>query len=143
MRPFILIIGSSRGLVESIRKNEDFRTCYKSGKSYANKYLVVYIRENGTDHNRIGISVSKKVGNSVVRHRIKRLVHESYRLHEGEFDSGSDIVVVGRRSADGASYTEIERGLLSLLKHAGIYHRERKSVSEKLQMNAEGSKDHG
>ena len=116
MRPFILIIGSSRGLVESIRKNEDFRTCYKSGKSYANKYLVVYIRENGTDHNRIGISVSKKVGNSVVRHRIKRLVHESYRLHEGEFDSGSDIVVVGRRSADGASYTEIERALLSLLK---------------------------
>ncbi len=143
MRPFILIIGSSRGLVESIRKNEDFRTCYKSGKSYANKYLVVYIRENGTDHNRIGISVSKKVGNSVVRHRIKRLVHESYRLHEGEFDSGSDIVVVGRRSADGASYTEIERALLSLLKHVGIYHRERKSISEKMQMNAEGSKDHG
>mgnify|MGYP002619597306 FL=1 len=143
MRPFILIIGSSRGLVESIRKNEDFRTCYKSGKSYANKYLVVYIRENGTDHNRIGISVSKKVGNSVVRHRIKRLVHESYRLHEGEFASGSDIVVVGRRSADGASYTEIERALLSLLKHVGIYHRERKSISEKMQMNAEGSKDHG
>ena len=143
MRPFILIIGSSRGLVESIRKNEDFRTCYKSGKSYANKYLVVYVRENGTDHNRIGISVSKKVGNSVVRHRIKRLVHESYRLHEGEFDSGSDIVVNGRRSADGASYTEIERALLSLLKHADIFHRERKSVSEKLQMNAEGSKDHG
>ena len=135
MRPFILIIGSSRGLVESIRKNDDIRTCYRSGKSYANKYLVVY--------NRIGISVSKKVGNSVVRHRIKRLVHESYRLHEGEFDSGSDIVVVGRRSADGASYTEIERALLSLLKYAGIYHRERKSVSEKLQMNAEGSKDHG
>ena len=129
--------------MESIRKNEDFRTCYRSGKSYANKYLVVYIRENGTDHNRIGISVSKKVGNSVVRHRIKRLVHESYRLHEGEFDNGSDIVVVGRRSADGASYTAIERALLSLLKHVGIYHRERKSVSEKLQMNAEGSKDHG
>lgn len=106
--------------MESLRKNEDFRTCYRDGRSYANKYLVVYVRENGLDRNRIGISVSKKVGNSVVRHRIKRLVHESYRLHEKEFDSGSDIAVVGRRSADGASYKEIESALLYLLKKAGI-----------------------
>ncbi len=108
--------------MESIKKNEDFRTCYKLGKSCANKYLVVYVLDNGSDHNRIGISVSKKVGNSVVRHRIKRLVHESYRLHEKEFDNGSDIAVVGRRSADGASYYEIERALLFLLKKAGVYH---------------------
>lgn len=110
----------ARGIVESLRKNEDFRTCYRDGRSYANRYLVVYVRENGLGTNRVGISVSKKVGNSVVRHRIKRLVHESYRLHEGEFDSGSDIAVVGRRSADGASYKEIERALLFLLKKAGI-----------------------
>ena len=128
---------------DSLRKYKDFRHVYNNGISKADKFLVMYVMPNGTDRNRLGISVSKKVGNSVVRHRIKRLVHESYRLHEGEFDSGSDIVVVGRRSADGASYTEIERALLSLLKHAGIFHRERKSVSEKLQMNAEGSKDHG
>lgn len=110
--------------MESLKKNEDFRTCYRSGKSYADKYLVVYIRPNGMDTNRIGISVSKKVGNSVVRHRIKRLVHESYRLHEDKFDSGSDIAVIGRRSADGASYQEIERALLFLLERAGIYHGE-------------------
>ncbi len=123
MRPFLFHHKhgcKARGIVESLRKNEDFRTCYRDGKSYANKYLVVYVRENGLDRNRVGISVSKKVGNSVVRHRIKRLVHESYRLHEGEFDSGSDIAVVGRRSADGASYKEIERALLFLLKKAGI-----------------------
>ena len=108
--------------MESIKKNEDFRTCYKLGRSCANKYLVVYVLDNGSDHNRIGISVSKKVGNSVVWHRIKRLVHESYRLHEKEFDNGSDIAVVGRRSADGASYYEIERALLFLLKKAGVYH---------------------
>ena len=113
-----------RGIVESIKKNDDFRACYMLGKSYANKYLVVYVMKNGTDHNRIGISVSKKVGNSVVRHRIKRLVHESYRLHEQSFDSGSDIAVVGRRSADGASYYEIERALLFLLRKAGVYHGE-------------------
>ncbi len=110
--------------MESIRKNDDFRACYKLGKSYANKYLVVYVMSNDSDRNRIGISVSKKVGNSVVRHRIKRLVRESYRLHEHTFDSGSDIAVVGRRSANGASYQEIERALLFLLKKAGIYHGE-------------------
>ena len=106
--------------MESLRKNEDFRTCYKSGKSYANRYLALYVLPNGQEENRIGISVSKKVGNSVVRHRVKRLIRESYRLHEAEFDSGSDIVVVGRRSADGATYQEIERALLSLLKKAEI-----------------------
>ena len=106
--------------MESLKRNEDFKTCYKSGKSYANRYLVVYVLPNGLEYNRIGISISKKVGNSVVRHRIKRLVRESYRLHEQEFDSGSDLAVIGRRSADGASYQEIERALLSLLRKAGV-----------------------
>ena len=67
---------------ESLKKNHQFQFVYKNGKSYANKYLVMYVKENGTDRNRIGISVSKKVGNSVVRHRVTRLVRESYRLHE-------------------------------------------------------------
>ena len=52
---------------ESLKKNKDFQVVYKNGKSYANRYLVLYIRENGMDKNRLGISVSKKVGNSVVR----------------------------------------------------------------------------
>ena len=56
----------------------------------------MFIRENGLDHNRLGISVSKKVGNSVVRHRLTRLIRESYRLHEDMFSSGLDIVVTVR-----------------------------------------------
>ena len=110
--------------MESLRKNEDFRACYRSGKSCANRYLAVYVLSNGQKGNRIGIAVSKKVGNSVVRHRIKRLIKESYRLHEHEIKAqsggGSDIVVIGRRSADGASYYEIERALLSLLNKSGL-----------------------
>ena len=106
--------------MESLKKNKDFKACYNFGKSYANRFLVVYVLPNGLEHNRVGISVSKKVGNSVVRHRIKRLIRESYRLHVQEFDGGSDIAVIGRRSADGASYQEIERALLTLLRKAGI-----------------------
>ena len=75
--------------------------------------------ENGTGRNRIGISVSKKVGNSVVRHRVTRLVRESYRLHEAVFDSGLDIVVVARKAAAPGGYSGIEEALL----HLGKLHR--------------------
>ncbi|MEQ8173339.1 ribonuclease P protein component [Anaerobium acetethylicum] len=105
---------------ESLKKNEDFKTVYKTGKSYANKYLVMYIAENNLDRNRIGISVSKKVGNSIVRHRITRLVRESYRLHDDMFNSGLDIVIVARGNAKGKSYKEIESALLHLGKLHGI-----------------------
>ena len=99
---------------ESLKKYQQFQSVYKYGKSYANKYLVMYIWENGTDRNRIGISVSKKVGNSVVRHRVTRLVRESYRLHEAVFDSGLDIVVVARKAAAPGGYYGIEEALLQL-----------------------------
>ena len=101
---------------ESLKSNSDFRRVYRGGKSYANKYLVMYVLENGTDQNRLGISVSKKVGNSVVRHRITRLVRESYRLHENIFNSGLDIVVIARNSASEISYEETESALLHLAK---------------------------
>ena len=101
---------------ESLKKNEQFQFVYKNGKSYANKYLIMYVKKNGLDKNRIGISVSKKVGNSVVRHRVTRLVRESYRLHENIFNSGLDIVVVGRPSAATVGYKEVESALLHLSK---------------------------
>ena len=76
----------------------------------------MYVKENGTDRNRVGISVSKKVGNSVVRHRITRLVRESYRLHENIFNSGLDMVIVARPAVASVSYYEVESALLHLAK---------------------------
>ena len=105
---------------ESLKSNSDFRRVYRGGKSYANKYLVMYVLENGTDQNRLGISVSKKVGNSVVRHRITRLVRESYRLHEDMFNSGLDMVVIARKSAKDKNCQDIESALLHLGKLHGI-----------------------
>ena len=99
---------------ESLKKNRDFQNVYKNGKSYANKYLVMYILENQTEKNRIGISVSKKVGNSVIRHRITRLIRESYRLQEDVFNSSLDIVVIARSTAREVGYKEIESALLHL-----------------------------
>ena len=101
---------------ESLKKNRDFQHVYRNGKSYANKYLVMYVLENNKGINRLGISASKKIGNSVVRHRFTRLVRESYRLHENIFNSGLDIVVVARKSAAFVGYEEIESALLHLAK---------------------------
>ena len=92
---------------------------YNEGNSKANRYLVLYYRKNDLEYNRLGISVSKKVGNSVVRHRITRLIRESYRLNEPLFCNGLDIVVIARASAKGKSYQEIESALLHL---AGKHH---------------------
>ncbi len=99
---------------ESLKKTEDFKAVYQAGKSRANRLLVLYARKNESAGNRVGISVSRKVGNSVVRHRVARLLRESYRLHEEEFHSGWDIVVVARTGAQNASYREMEAALLSL-----------------------------
>ena len=109
---------------ESLKKNEQFREVYKKGNSYANKYLVVYILENNQNKNFLGISVSKKVGNSVVRHHLARLIRESYRLHENMFNSGLNIVVIARNSAASVSYHEIESALLHLFRLHGIINKE-------------------
>ena len=105
---------------ESMKKTTDFRNVYENGKSYANKFIVLYVWENGRSDNKLGISCSKKIGNSVVRHRFARLVREVYRLHEDVFNSGLDIVVVARACARDASYHNIEDSLLSLAGKARI-----------------------
>ena len=100
--------------MDSLKKNKDFQNVYRNGKSYADKYLVMYVLENGLESNRIGISVSKKVGNSVVRHHLTRLLRESYRLHEEMFHSGWDIVIIARASAKEVGFHQIESALMHL-----------------------------
>ena len=113
---------------ESLKKNYQFQTVYKTGKSYANKLFVMYVITNGIEKNRIGISVSKKVGNSIVRHRVTRLVRESYRLHEKVFNSGLDIVIVARQIAATATYSDVESALLHLGKLHKIIVKEENNI---------------
>ena len=114
-------IVKKKSQMESIKNNRDFLTVYRSGKSCANRYLIMYLApaQEGCE-GRIGISVSKKVGNSVVRHRVKRLIKESYRLNETRFRTGCDIVVVARKEAKGKNYSEIESALLHLARLHGM-----------------------
>lgn len=107
---------------DSLKKYDEFRAVYNKKRSYANKYFIMYVSENGREDsdqlvkNRLGISVSKKVGNSVVRHTVTRLVRESYRLNEDNFSSGLDIVVVARNAAAGIRFAEAQSAILHLSK---------------------------
>lgn len=102
----------------SLQKNYQFRYVYNRGKSLANRHLVMYVIKNGKngETNRLGISVSKKVGKSVIRSRVTRLIRESYRLTESEIKPGYDIVVIARVNANDASFAEIDASLKHLLK---------------------------
>ena len=115
----IVLMGEHMNFSQSLKKNQDFQKVYKKGISYANKYLVLYVMENNLDENRVGISVSKKVGNSVVRHRITRLIRESYRLNEEKFHIGLDLIVIARAGAKDKTYSEIESAFL----HLGKIHK--------------------
>ena len=103
-------------LSEGLKNTNQFKIVYNNGKSYANRDLVMYLRKNDSDTNRLGISVSKKVGNSVVRHRVTRLIRESYRLNEEKLLQGYDIVVVARANAKDKNYFDICRAFLHLAK---------------------------
>ena len=106
--------------MESLKKNSDFKNCYNNGKSYVNRLLVMYVCGGRPEKNRFGISVSKKVGNSVVRHHVTRLIRESVRLHEKELDTGYDVVIVARVRAGEADFFKIESAFLKLAKKVVI-----------------------
>lgn len=103
-------------VVESLKKNSDFKKVYNSSCSCANKQFVGYFLKNNLSNNRIGISISKKVGNSVIRHRLKRLIKEAYRLNQAKIKSGYDIVIIVREGAKEKDYWGIESSLRHLLR---------------------------
>lgn len=103
----------------TIKENSDFRRAYYRGKSIVKKRIVLYFRKNKFSYNRLGITVSPKVGNSVVRNRIRRLIRENYRLSEIS-KSGYDIVIVARSSAAYSNYYGIGKDLKSAFQESGF-----------------------
>lgn len=103
----------------SLKLNHIFRKLYHTA-GYANGYIVLYARRNRTESNRVGITVSKKLGHAVVRNRIRRRLREVYRLNEEKFLPGFDIVVVARSRAVEASFPVLTKSYLDLAKRAGI-----------------------
>ena len=103
----------------SLKLNHIFRRLYHTS-GFADGLLVLYARKNRTDTNRVGITVSKKLGHAVVRNRVRRRLREIYRLNEAQFQPGWDIVVVARTKAVHAGFGELTESYLSLARKAGI-----------------------
>ena len=92
----------------SLKENSVFRRLYYKGASAGNRYLVVYCRRNGLKCNRLGLTVSTKLGKAVVRNRMRRRLREVYRLHEATLHAGFDIVVVARSAAVEADFSKLQ-----------------------------------
>lgn len=108
----------------SLKKNRDFVRVYNKGKSKVNPVLVLYVLENGENYNRIGITVSRKVGKSVVRNRVKRLIKEAYRKHKHQIKSGYDLVFVSRIQARNSDYYTVDKWMDDLLRRHNLYKKE-------------------
>ena len=103
----------------SLKLNHIFRRLYHTS-GFGDGYLVLYARKNRTPENRVGITVSKKLGKAHIRNRVRRRLREIYRLNESQFQPGWDIVVVARSRAVDAEFQRLTKSYLSLAQKAGI-----------------------
>jgi len=101
-------------------KNPEFQKVYKTGRSKANKYLVMYVKTGESGPNRYGFSVSKKVGNSVVRHRITRLLRESVRKNDASVKEGNRIVIVARNNVKDKNFRDVDGAVIHLFRLHGL-----------------------
>lgn len=103
-----------------LHKNKSFQAVYRSGKSYANKMVVLYVLPNNSNVRRIGFAAGKRLGNAVVRNRVKRLLRDSYRLNQSKLMSGMDLILVGRQAAVNSNRMAVEKAFLHLCDKAKI-----------------------
>lgn len=103
-----------------LEQNHLFRRAYHRGKTVADSRLALYVRRNGRKDNRLGLTVSTKVGHAVVRNRVRRRLREIYRLNEDKLISGADVVVVARVRAASSRYRQLEESFLRLSAKLGL-----------------------
>ncbi len=106
--------------METIKKNTDFKRVYNHKKSKANTFLVIYKMKNDYDYSRLGISVSKKVGNAIIRNKTRRRLKEIFRLNEHKIKQSYDIIVIVRIRAKDITYKDLEKNFIYLLKKSNL-----------------------
>ena len=104
-----------------VKKEKDFNAIFKEGKSFANRKFVIYRLENDEQHFRVGLSVSKKLGNAVTRNQIKRRIRHILIEHKDQLVENVDFVVIARKGVEILDYAEMEKNLLHVLKLSKIY----------------------
>ncbi|EJO17803.1 MULTISPECIES: ribonuclease P protein component [Streptococcus] len=104
-----------------VKREKDFKAIFKDGASFANRKFVVYQLENQQNHFRVGLSVSKKLGNAVTRNQIKRRIRHILQSVKGSLVEHVDFVVIARKGVETLEYAEMEKNLLHVLKLSKIY----------------------
>ena len=104
-----------------VKKEKDFNAIFKEGKSFANRKFVIYRLANNEQHFRVGLSVSKKLGNAVMRNQIKRRIRHILIEHKNQLVENVDFVVIARKGVEILDYAEMEKNLLHVLKLSKIY----------------------
>ncbi len=103
-----------------LRKNIEFKRVYNKGKNYWNRNLILYVRKNGLEETRLGITITKKIGNAVTRNKIRRRMKEIYRLNHHRVKNGYDLIFIPKKNVVDLSYIELENSLIHILKISGI-----------------------
>lgn len=107
-----------------IKKNKEFQTVFKQGKSFANRQFIIYsLKVPGQAHFRIGLSVSKKIGNAVMRNQIKRYIRQSFFELQGNIKEGYDYVIIARKPASEMDFHEVKKSLIHLLKISKVLNK--------------------
>ncbi len=106
-----------------IRDKDEFQTVYRHGRSYANRYMVLYVYRS-EDLDKVGFAAGKKLGNAVVRNRVKRLLRESYRLSQSCVKGGYTLLLIGRKAAVEAKCVNVQEAFCQLCKRAEIWNEQ-------------------
>ena len=107
-------------MIETLKKNVEFKRVYAKGNSLANYYLVLFFLKNDLGRNRVGFLASKKVGNSVVRNRARRLMKEGFRQYGSKMREGYDIVLIARANIKNSAFKDVDRAMISILKKSKL-----------------------
>ena len=113
-----------------VKKEKDFNAIFKEGESVANRRFVIYRLANSQEHFRVGLSVSKKLGNAVMRNQIKRRIRHILIDHRNELVDNIDFIVIARKGVENLDYAELEKTLLHVLRLAKIYQEGNRSEEE-------------
>lgn len=105
-----------------VKKNSEFQDILRTGKSFANRELVIYYKEKSTqDHFRIGISVGKKIGNAVTRNRIKRFIRESFIQLEDQIIPEVDMIIIARKPTIHMNVNQMKKSITHLLRKQCLF----------------------
>lgn len=111
-------------LIHRLRKNKEFQLVFKRGRSYANRHLVLYcLPQEASAEFRVGFSVSKKIGNAVIRNQVKRFLKESLRTEKDHLIVGFDVVLIARSGIEDLDFFEVRKQLIQLLRKASCINK--------------------